>query len=422
MAKANGVLKEIEETDILDQELKDNYAGELRFLRASRYFDLVRAFGHAPLVTSPPENLQDALIPDTTDLEGDVYQTEFLKQVEREVLYDFIVEELLWCEDHLPDSYTAQLDIGRVTSGAVTGMLAKVYLFMAGKQYDYYNGGLLDGDASCYAKCAEKCEDLMDGRYGLVQDFSQLYLNENEYNEEILFSIGFVSSAESGQLGEGAERSPELQIKGADITPKSYFMHHISTEFWTDWKLNNDSTEDLRYSTTFQDKYINKNGDTIRVYEGNFHGPLCPKLLSNITHPLTPIGSQFDYGDNWIWLRYADVLLMHSEALNEAGAVPDANTIDGVNQIRARAGKDLIELPISKEELREEIWKERKWELCFEGHHYWDCVRTGRFIDEMTQYMNFHRRMDPEMKHNIIPIPFTAIESNRSLKQNFGWD
>ena len=132
----------------------------------------------------------------------------------------------------------------------------------------------------------------------------------------------------------------------------------------------------------------------IEIGTGNFRGPISRKILSNIDHPLDPILDPRDFGDDWIIQRYADVLLMHSEALNESGAAPDANTIYGINEVRARAGKDPITLPISKEDLREEIWNERKWELCFEGnYHYFDCIRTGRYLDEINKYINFHRQV-----------------------------
>jgi hypothetical protein len=262
---------------------------------------------------------------------------------------------------------------------------------------------------------------MTSGTYALQPDFSVLFENDNEFNSEMMFAISYVTHMEAGQLGEGTPWAPENIAKGADVFPRGYNMNAISMEFFADWKLAN-GTDDLRYSTTFQDYYIKKNGDTVRIGTGNFRGPLSYKIMSNFTHPLDPILNNFDKGDDWVIQRYADVLLMHSEALNEASAPPTEATLEGINLIRYRAGKVLLELPISKEVLREEIWNERKWELCFEGnYHYFDCIRTGRYVDEMTKYMNHHRNVVPDITNNIMPIPFRAMENNPSLKQNAGW-
>jgi hypothetical protein len=127
-------------------------------------------------------------------------------------------------------------------------------------------------------------------------------------------------------------------------------------------------------------------------------------------------------------MRYADVLLMHSEAVNERDATPTANTIFGINKIRERAGHSLITLPISKEDLREAIWNERKWELCYEGHYYYDTQRTGRLIEEIA--LNWDEEggnvrsitLDAVTdKFYILPINVNATSSNASMKQNAGW-
>ncbi len=229
-----------------------------------------------------------------------------------------------------------------------------------------------------------------------------------------------MSSKESGVTGEGAVHAPEFGIKGADITPYSYNQCSVNPVYFNDWVAVNGNT-DKRYSTTFQTSYVNKSGVTINWGSGNFRGPLTRKLVSDIEHPIYATAPN-DYGDNLVVQRYADVLLMHSEALNESGAALDANTLMGINKIRLRAGKPELTLPITKAALREEIWKERKWELCLEGFYlYFDCQRTGRYLTEVAKYWHNRRLVTPTEKYYIMPIPYQASQTNSSLKQNFGW-
>lgn len=417
IGKANVVLAELEKSDVAEA-VKNQYAGEVRFLRAYCYFEMVRIFGHFPLVTTPPSSLDQVVLPDTTKV--DAYESEYLRQVDRDEIYNFIIEDLKFCEQNLPATYNVS-NLGRATKGAASGMLARVYLAQAGYQYDYNSGGLKPGDASKFAMCAQKCQEIISsGTYTLLPDYASIFLNSNDNNNECLFSIQFLSSAEVGVTGEGSEFAPDYGIKGADVTPYSYNWNTVNLKYYTDWVAQNGMT-DKRYATTFITEYVNKKGQTIKYGTGNFRGPMTGKLVSDIVLPISAQGAK-DYGDNFIVQRYADVLLMHSEALNESGSTPDANTIMGVNMVRARAGKAVLTLPVTKAQLQEEIWNERKWELCFEGFYsFYDCQRTGRYLTEIAKYTNVKRKVVPDEKYYIMPIPFNATEANRSLKQNFGW-
>ncbi|MEM9896334.1 MAG: RagB/SusD family nutrient uptake outer membrane protein, partial [Bacteroidota bacterium] len=133
----------------------------------------------------------------------------------------------------------------------------------------------------------------------------------------------------------------------------------------------------------------------------------------------TSATGQFDYGNDWISLRYADVLLMHSEALNESLGTPTAATIEGINAVRARANRDLITLPITQADLRDAIFLERKLELAYEGQYFYDCQRFGNLVEEINS--SYERRGTPSNRHYLLPIPFRAREANPSLVQNFGW-
>lgn len=417
IGKVNVVLDQLEKIE-MDEAVKARYAGEVRFIRAFCYFNLVRTFGHLPLVKTAPTSLDQVILPDTT--KAGAFDGEYLKQVDREQIYDFIIEDLQFCEQSLPATFDAK-NAGRATSGAAKGMLARVYLSQAGFQYDYNNGGLKQGNASNYALAAQKCQEVISsGTYALLPDYAKIFENSNDNNKECLFSIQFLSYKEGGALGEGSIFAPDYGIKGADITPYAYNWNTVNVKYFNDWVAANSIT-DKRYATTFMTEYIDKSGKTIKWGTGNFRGPITRKLVSDVAHPISAQKDK-DYGDNWIVQRYADVLLMHSEALNESGGAPNENTLMGINMVRVRAGKTALTLPITKELLREEIWNERKWELCFEGFYsYYDCQRTGRYLQEIAKYTNIKRLVVPDEKYYIMPIPYNATQANPSLKQNAGW-
>ncbi|MCG8310908.1 MAG: RagB/SusD family nutrient uptake outer membrane protein [Cytophagales bacterium] len=415
IGRANAVLSVMEASD-LEESLKNRYAAEVRFIRGYVYFNLVRLFGRIPLVTNPPSSLSDVVVPDSTNTEA--FESEFMKQVDRNEIYAFIIDDLEFAEASLPDAH-GDNDAGRATSGAASGLLARVYLTMAGMQYDYNSGELKQGDPAMYARAVTKTDELMSAGYSLMENYADIYENDN--NKEILFSIQYLESAVAGVTGEGNQIVARTGIRGAkDFTPYSWLQCSVNEVFWQDFIANN-SKDDHRYWRTFLEYYVKADGDTVWHGSSNtFRRPHVRKFLTDVG-PDTQAQGSTDYGADWIIMRYADVLLMNSEALNESGDTPDANTINGINQVRERAGKDPITLPISKEDLREAIWKERKWELCFEGLHYFDCQRTGRLLDEFALYPNSGRRAEATQRHYIYPIPFDAMQANPSLKQNAGW-
>ncbi len=427
IADANSVISIIESSS-LEEDLKNQLIGELRYIRGMVYFNAVRMFGHIPLVTSVPNSIQDAVTPKEGDDES-VFESQFLKQVDRGVVYDFIIEDLQFAEANLPlATFTNGVENGRAKRGSATALLAKVYLTQAGLQYNYESGDLNQGDASKWAMAAQKCEELISNSpYALEANFTDVYKNENENNEEILFSIQYLESSVAGVAGEGTQAVARTGIRGSDITPFSWKQSFSNLSFFNNWVTAN-SVSDNRFETTYLTSYIDNDGNEVNYGAGNFIRPHIWKFVSDDNNPdISALGGT-DYGDNTIYMRFADVLLMHSEALNEIGGVPDDNTIFGVNQVRQRAGKALITLPISKDDLREVIWEERKWELVYEGHYFYDCQRTGRLLDEIALNWDDNggnvRRIPLNAitnKYYILPIHFNALSSNPSLIQNAGW-
>ena len=420
IGRANSTLDVLSNSS-LDENVKARFEGELRFIRGYSYFYLVRLFANVPLVTQSPKGLEEVIIADSATIANGI-DSEFYIQRDRRDIYDFIIEDLTFAEENLPASYNAN-ESGRATAGAAAGLLARVYLQRAGMQYNTVSGTLEEGEASFYNLAAQQCEKVMGMGYALEPVFADIFSVENEVdNSEVLFAIKYINSATAGLPGEGNRIVADNGIVRSGPTPFSFNQTHVNETFYNDWLLNN-AADDPRAAATFMTFYIDNNGDTVRFgSSAAFRFIKVRKLLSDLREGVggsTTATSAFDYGNDWVVLRYADILLMHSEALNEANPTPTTETISGINEVRARSGKALISLPISKEELRDVIFEERKWELAFEGHYYYDSQRAGRLLEEIAK--SPERRGTPSLRHYVYPIPFDATEANPSLVQNAGW-
>ena len=114
---------------------------------------------------------------------------------------------------------------------------------------------------------------------------------------------------------------------------------------------------------------------------------------------------------NFIVLRYADVLLMYAEALNENGYKADGDALNYLNDIRKRAGLEVYTAgELSSQELfREVVWKERRFELAFENHRWFDLLRTGKAVEIMNASANGEFRI--EAYQLLFPIPQSQIDA-----------
>jgi hypothetical protein len=162
---------------------------------------------------------------------------------------------------------------------------------------------------------------------------------------------------------------------------------------------------DLRRSASIEDSVLLVDG----TYAENIYG------LKFVDFTTGLVG---DGGINFIALRYADVLLMYAEALNEQG---NAEAITYLNQVRSRAGLESI-TETSQEELRLILENERRVEFLSEGHRWFDLVRTNRAQAVMNEYF-----VDKELNFTLedhellMPIPQNEIDIDPNLEQNIGY-
>jgi len=376
--RANVVIEKVPSIN-MNEQLRNRYIAEASFLRGLFYFDLVRAFGGVPKVTSTTPATKT---PRSTDAE----------------IYELIISDLEFAAQHLPEkSLYAPDDAGRATKGAAKSLLARVYLFMG----DYKN-------VEKYA-----LEVIASDEYDLEDDFADAYGKNGEHGIESVFEIGAMEV-------EGAGGNQYANTQGVRGSPNR------------GWGFNRPSL-DLRYSfeegdprldatiidlgETLDGIFIIGDGTTPDVVVVNGIVTEVECYNQKVWYPGTNTITQ--WGHNRRLIRYADVLLMAAEALNENDKPGDALPL--LNEVRERArggnGSILPDVTVTeKNALRNAILEERRHELALEGHRFWDLVRTGRAAIVLGP-LGFQTG-----KHELLPIPQNEIDiSQGSLQQNPNW-
>lgn len=377
--RANVVVEYVPRIE-MDTNLKNRYLGEARFLRALYYFDLVRAWGDVQLVTSttPPLNLPKSSMED---------------------IYSLIEEDLLFAVDHLSEkSALASGDMGRATKGAAKALLAKVYLF----QKDFPN-------AEKYA-----LEVINSQEYDLEENFLDANSVNGEHGDESIFEVGALPIENT--TGGGNQYANTQGVRG--VPNKGWGFNRPSVDLRAAFEA-----DDPRQSGTIIELGDEIDGITI-IGDSNtpneYDNGYAIEIESYNRKVWVPgAGTEFNFGHNRRLIRYADVLLMAAEALNENNKSDVALTY--LNQVRERArGENDAILPdittTDQASLRDIILHERRVELALEGHRFWDLVRTGK-AEEVLGPLGFVAG-----KHDFFPIPQNQIDLSRgTLEQNDLW-
>jgi hypothetical protein len=378
---ANVVIEKVSPIS-MDTTLRNRYVGEARFLRALFYFDLVRAWGGVPEVTTsdPPLHLGRAT---------------------SEEIYSLIVSDLQYAETHLTKkSELISSDQGRATSGAADALLAKVYLF----QKDFANA----------EKYATKV--IQSNEYSLEPRFIDANGVNGNNRVESVFEVGALGVEDYN--GGGAQYANTQGVRG---TPnRGWGFNRPSIDLRKSFEPGDPRLKGtiIELGDTLDGVYIkgdpdpqndpvvilNSNGDTVNIQCYN----------RKVWTPGTDTPTQWSHHRRLI--RYADVLLMAAEALNENDKPADA--LIYLNQVRkrARGGNNSI-LPdvtiTDKNLLRNKILLERRHELALEGERFWDLVRTGNAATVLGP-LGF-----VPGKHELLPIHQSEIDiSQGSLTQN----
>lgn len=380
----NTVLENVSKMDI-NQDIKKRCIGEAKFLRASYYFLLVQLFGDVPLSLTPTKP-DDDLFPTRTD--------------KNKIYNEVIIPDLLEAINLLPrrEEYSSK-DLGRASKGAAAGTLAKVYLTLGQ-----------------YQKCIDMCNMVEDLGYVLNPDYSDCFGGEEKHKNtaESLFEIQYFGLTKAGfwdDENQACWLSTYMGPRNSGWVGGGYGWNQPTQEFVDQYEAG-----DLR-----KDKTV--------LYEGGplFDGKQYKSTMSstgyNVRKFLVPVSVSPDYNTNSAGitvLRYADILLMKAEALNELGKTTDAE--EPLYQVRKRAGlsnrADIENL--SQEQMQDKIRKERRIELAFEGHRWFDMIRwnNGKYA---LDFLHSIGKVNAQKKHLLLPIPQKEIDANHNLKQNSGY-
>lgn len=384
-----------------------NLVREARFLRALHYFNLVRLFGAVPLV------LHDITSLDLNTLKADRKPTD---SIYRQIITDLDSAALL------PATYIG-INVGRATSGAAHALLGKVYA----TKHDW-------------VKAKNELEKVItagtgftsaSGNYGydLFTKFSDAFQPATKNGKEHIFSAQF-----NGTVGGFVSNQ---SISSFTWSPSAYTADIPADASVIEGLFN---VADQRRATSFYDSLFNQS--TQKWVKWPFYNffkfvDQSPGLTAALP------GSQAGNSKvNFPVLRYADVLLLYAEVLNEINGTPTADALRAVNIIRGRAfnaytgngnsSKDIYDLPqgLSQADFRDSVFTERRREFIQESQRWFDLVRRtdkgpGQYYLKSVQNMPGNPKVAAALKDTLFPIPQTEIDlfggTNPNFQQNPGW-
>jgi starch-binding outer membrane protein, SusD/RagB family len=410
--RANTVLEKIEtvpSSDIPDAK-KQGIRGQALFLRGLFYSNLAIYYQDAPLILKV-QQLEESYVPKNT------YQ-EISAQV---------IKDLKDAADLLPASYPAA-QYGYATKGAALGLLSRFLLY--NKDYQ----GVLDATAT-----------LTTLGYSLNTSYPQLFTELGEASKEIIFSVRFNQDASNnGELFSGVflpapkvdeQPMPNLVkdfycTDGKPITTSPLYNPGTSTNNRPQ-KNNRDprllASVYFRSDTFLIDRVVPGTTSGSGIFASNATTYGLKKYIRN-SNSATGIAPFNPGGQDFIVIRYADVLLMRAEALIELNQLAGVTTL--VNQVRARVNMPSVETAegtgLSQDALRNIVRHERRVELAFEGLRFYDLKRWGTVQDAFARALadnvaNYRAISYQGEKSKIFPIPSSELRANPKLEQNPVW-
>ena len=377
IARANNVIANVPGITMSDT-LKNRIVGEAKFIRAYSYFNLVNIFGKVPLKLFPQLTQATINVP--------------LSEVS--AIYIQIEKDLTEAAAVLPVSYTLP-DIGRVTKGAALAMLGKASLYE--QKWTAATGYF------------QQVEDL--GIYSLLPDYANNFKLAYNNSSESVFAIQHLS-------GQNPMTGSELNQWFAPAPEGGYYFNAPTQSLVDAFEISATGEVDPRLDATVgRDGQPWLNGDL-------FSASWSPTgyLTKKHQQPLSEVSAALkgDGGLNYIYLRYADVLLMKAEAYNETGNAEQAKVY--LNKVRQRARAsfngtppdDLLADVTASDQtlLRTAIQHERRVELAQEFHRYFDLTRWGKTVAEAALGKDYN--YDTK---RYFPIPQAEIDANQAIKK-----
>lgn len=447
--KANDFLVNSSRVPFPNKRKENMMIGEVHFLRAFYFNELVKRFGGMPIMDEsnilyPNDNLQK---PRNSYLE----------------CLSFILSDLDKAIELLPVSLV-ETESGRATKGAAMALKARVLLYAASPLWASESGITWQQAADAAQAVLELTDENQTKVYELyntgkgAEDYANLFFTRrNAGNREIIFykhdrQVGFEDieiklwAPAGGTLqGIGWVNPTQNFVDLYEMAATGKMIGEEGSGYLQNGKTMYDGRDPRFYKTILYhgskwqgevlDLSYNENKDLMGEHrKGSVTGYYVCKYL--------PEGVKYNSDNksyhNWIYMRLAEVYLNYAEALNEALPQPDAHVYNALNTVRRRSG--VIDLPagLTKEQMRQRIWNERAIELSFEEHRWFDARRWlqaekwfGGAIYEIRITKDHDSRWQFEKKvffnriyksfNNLYPIPISEIRKNPLLTQNPGY-
>jgi starch-binding outer membrane protein, SusD/RagB family len=393
----------------MEQALKDRLLGQAHFLRGLAYFTLANTYKAVPLILTPPVESAEYYEPTASE----------------EILWEQIISDLTAAKELLPVSYAAVSgpdanQIGRVTKGAAVGILGKVYLYRKN-----------------WTAAAQQFKLLIDGPelniYSLTSNYRDNFKPTNENNAESLFEVQFADPDAVGGTVFNYGGEPNANWKQVSSVGHTYAMDGFGySDFLPTRGIYNAFKEEKTVDGQLDPRLLS----TIASYEPGVselaYGAAWKNPKTNIyprkyTHDGIPgytneNNGVENSGINYRILRYADVLLMYAEALNELGQTTQAYSY--IQQVRNRAKLPNLATAkpnMNQEQMRDQIAHERYLELAIEGIRINDIIRWGWLYNpEKLEILKEHDKDFNTWRpgKEYLPIPQRELDLNKNLLTN----
>lgn len=456
--RCNELLAHEDQISWTSEDTKGTYMGECRAIRALCYFDMVRMWGNIPLFTEPVNENRPQADPDE--------------------VYNVIFSDLLYAVNNIPASAypksAAASNDGHITKYAASALLARVYLFYTG-----YYGKEPQVEGVTKASVLQGLEDFIavaeSEGYGLVEEFKNLWpaastswtLNEStgdyeqtstyagDGNKEVVLAQKFNYTQDYNGNNDGNRWLVNMGLRnylghapygrgwgGCTVNPKMWTVYGTGDER-RDASIINLVSEGIADESDFEASYKDQReytGYTVKKYT-----PMSKWTKDDASGTWSLVDEVADLGEgdfqisqyqNFIVMRYADVLLMAAE-------LGSPNAQEYLNEVRQRAytaedEEGNLTLSTNYREVtatKDNIMNERMLEFAFEGQRYWDLLRQG--VEYAASQIATNTAVtsggnpdnvtieasDIVEKQGLSQIPNNQITlSNGVLKQNTGWN
>lgn len=385
IGQCNILINALEGQNLPTGSVKARSLGEAYFLRAHYYYVLVRLYGGVPLRLKPYNPGEPTAIARAS---ADEVYTQIISDVKA-------AADLLPAKSELDDD-----NLGRACKDAAYTMLADIYLTLAPDHSEYYQ------------QVVELCDKVTALGYDLTKcNYADNFDATINNGPESIFEVQFSGNTEYDFWGNNPQSSWLSTFMGprnSNFVAGGYGWNQPTDEFMSQYEDG-----DLRKDLTV-------------LYEGcpDFDGMKYKASYSNTGYNvrkfLVPKSVSPEYNTNpanFVVYRYADVLLMKAEALNEMGQPDEA--AKPLNIVRERAGLPDVS-GLTQSAMREKIIHERRMELAFEGHRWFDMIRINHG-EYALEFLKSIGKSHVTKDRLLFPIPQTERDANSLMTQNPGY-